>query len=65
MTSDASTLIISLSMLRFKAIANPTLKAHNSARRTFEKPMSLEKPRTQAPLESLRRPLPSIAHILA
>ena len=59
MTSEASTFIISLSMLRLFAIAIPSLKGHNSARRMLEKPTSLEKPRTQEPFESLRSPQPS------
>ena len=41
-------------MLRLFAIAIPSLKGHNSARRMLEEPMSLEKLRTQEPFESLR-----------
>ncbi|KAM3709088.1 hypothetical protein ACB098_02G147700 [Castanea mollissima] len=58
MTSEASTFIISLSMLRIFAIEIPSLKGHNSARRMLEEPMSLEKPQTQEPFESLRNPPP-------
>ena len=45
-------------MLRLFAIAIPSLKGHNSARRMLEEPTSLEKPRTQEPFESLRSPQP-------
>ena len=58
MTSEASTFIISLSMLRLFAVAIPSLKGHNSTRRMIEEPMSLEKLQTQEPFESFRSPQP-------
>ena len=43
-------------MLRLFAIAIPSLKGHNSARRMLEEPMSLEKLQTEEPFESFRSP---------
>ena len=58
MTSEASTFIVSLLMLRVLAIAIPSIEAHNLARRQLEEPINLENPLIQEPFESLSSPAP-------